>query len=45
MKSGNQVVGDRVIPTDKIDDALEVDNIVSRHVCLASLHSFLIKTL
>ena len=44
MKIGNQVVDDMIIPTDKADDNLEVDEIISRHVRLASLFSFGLKS-
>lgn len=36
-QTGNQVVDDMIIPTDKRDDNLEVDEIISRHVRVASL--------
>ena len=36
---------DMIIATDKRDDNLEVDEIISRHVRVASLYSFGIKRL
>ena len=36
---------DMIIATDKRDDNLEVDEIISRHVRVASLYSFGIKAL
>ena len=44
MKIGKQVVDDMIIPTDKKDDNLEVDEIISRHVRVASLYSFGMKS-
>jgi hypothetical protein len=44
MKIGNQIVDDMIIPTDKMDENIEVDEIISRHVRVASFYSFGMKS-